>query len=153
MSKAKAPAAADAKASASVRDVARRFIQVWSAGHLGLLEELAAEDIVVVYPHVRELVLDRDAFREMLSRTFESFPDLTITAEEPIVEGERAVVRWFYEGTHRQGAVLGAEATGRRVRVDGITLYRIRDGRVVEETGLVDNLALVRQLRVPPPAD
>jgi steroid delta-isomerase-like uncharacterized protein len=131
-----------------VRDVARRFLGVWSAGQLHLLDELAADDIVVRYTHFPQAVRGRTAFRVLLENTFMSFPDLTISGEEPIVEGDRAVVRWTYMGTHKHGELFGVRPSDRRVTVSGITCYRIIDGRVVEESGIVDNLALLQQLGV-----
>jgi predicted ester cyclase len=42
--------------------------------------------------------------------------------------------------------VFGAEPTGKRVRVPGITIYRIVDSQVIEERGIVDNMSLMSQL-------
>lgn len=126
--------------------IAREFIQAWSAGHLDVLDRLADPDIVVRYSHFPEPVRGRAAFRSVLEQTFHHFPDLVTTPETVVADGERAAVQWSYEGTHRVGELFGVAPAGARVRVQGVTVYRIREGRVVEESGVVDTMALMRQL-------
>lgn len=130
----------------SVEEIAREFIQVWTAGNLDLLDRLAHEELVVTYSHFPEPVEGPSAFRAVLEQTFHQFPDLRTVADRVIGRGEEAAVEWHYEGTHEHGELFGVEPTGRRVRVQGITLYRIRDGRVVEERGVVDVLGLMAQV-------
>ncbi len=126
--------------------IARAFLQVWSAGHLDLLERLAHPDIVARYPHFPEAVRGRDAYRAMLEETFASFPDLRTTADRVVANGDEAAVVWHYEGTHQHGELFGVEPAGRRVRVDGMSMYRVADGRVVEERGVADIAGLMMQL-------
>jgi steroid delta-isomerase-like uncharacterized protein len=134
--------------------IARRFLQAWSAGGQSVVDELAAPDLVVSYSHFDEPLHGAEAFKSMLSQTFASFPDMQITPDELVAEGDKVVVHWTYRATHRKGMVFGMRATGRRVRVSGITVYRIAAGRVLEETGVVDALSLMFQLgAVPAPAE
>jgi steroid delta-isomerase-like uncharacterized protein len=135
-------------ATRDVRGIARQFIHVWGVGHLDLLEQFAAPDIVVDYTHFPTPLRGRAAFRSLLEGTFAFFPDLAISPEEPVVEAAEAVVRWTYAGTHRQGELFGMQPAGRQIRVSGITVYRVENGRVVQERGVVDNLSLLRQLGV-----
>ena len=127
--------------------IARRFIQAWTADQSDtVIDELAAPELVVDYSHFPEPVHGPDAFREMLAQTFAAFPDLETTADEVIPAGDRATVRWSYRGTHQAGTIFGSEPAGTRVEVQGITVYRIRDGKVVEELGVADTAALRAQL-------
>jgi steroid delta-isomerase-like uncharacterized protein len=129
-----------------VAGIAREFIRVWTEGNLDLLDALAAEDLTVSYSHFPAPVEGRDAFRATLEETFRHFPDLATTAETVVAHGDQAAVAWHYEGTHRSGELFGVHPTGRRVRVQGMTMYRILDGRVVEERGVADVLSLMQQL-------
>lgn len=129
-----------------VEDVAREFIQVWSAGNLDVLDRLAGEDITVRYSHFPEPVEGRAAFRATLEETFSHFPDLKTTAEAVVARGEQAAVEWWYTGTHEHGELFGVEPSGRRVRVAGMSFYRIIDGKVVEERGVADVVGLMQQL-------
>ena len=133
--------------------IARRFIQAWSAGGIGIIDELAAPDITVAYTHYPEPIHGAESFKQMLTQTFASFPDMRITVDELIAEGDKVAVRWTYSGTHQGEEVFGIPPTGKEVRVSGITVYRIADGKVVEESGLVDAFSLMLQLgAVPAPA-
>jgi predicted ester cyclase len=86
----------------------------------------------------------------MLTQTSTSFPDMQITADELIAEGNKVVVRWTYTATHQQEEVFGIPPRGKRVRVPGITVYRIAAGKIVEEIGVADALSLMVQLGAGP---
>lgn len=130
--------------------IARRFIQAWNAGGQNIVDELAAPDIVVFYSHFAEPVQGAEGFKQILTQTFTSFPDLKITPEEPIIEGDQAVVRWTYRATHQQGEIFSISPSGKQIEVSGITIYRIANGKVIEERGVVDNLSLMFQLGAVP---
>lgn len=128
------------------RELARRFIRVWTPGHMELLEELATPDIVVTYPHFSEPVLGREAFREGLRETFRHFPDLKIETRAVLGGEGQAAVEWVYHATHQEGEMFGVEPRGTEVRVPGVTVYEIRQGLVAEERGVADVAGLMRQL-------
>jgi steroid delta-isomerase-like uncharacterized protein len=126
--------------------IALRFIQAWSVGGQRTVDELAAPDITVSYTHFAEPIQGVEGFKQLLTQTLASFPDLQVTVEALIAEGERVVVRWTYHGTHQSGELFGVAPTGTQVHVPGITVYRIRDSKVIEESGVVDNVSLMAQL-------
>jgi steroid delta-isomerase-like uncharacterized protein len=136
--------------SPDVEDVARRFIQAWNAGHHHVVDELAAPDLVVTYTHYPEPYHGPAAFKKMLKKTHQYFPDLTIDIHDVIADGNRAVVRWSYRGTFQNGEMFGVPADGQSVEVAGVTTYEIEDGAVRREEGIVDNLALMKQLGLAP---
>lgn len=129
-----------------VKDIARRFIQAWNVGHLDIVDELAASDLTVSYTHFPEPFQGPDAFKQMLSQTHRFFPDLSLEVHQVIADERRAVVHWTYRGTFQEGEMFGVEASGQSVDVTGITIYRIADGKVQREQGVVDNLTLMMQL-------
>jgi steroid delta-isomerase-like uncharacterized protein len=128
------------------KTIARRFIQAWNAGGESIVETLASPDITVFYSHFPQPVHGAEAFKAILRQTHTSFPDLQISVQEVIEEGEQVVVFWSYQGTHQHGEVFGYSPTGKQVRVSGITRFRIDSGKVAEESGLVDNFSLMQQL-------
>jgi len=130
--------------------VARQFIQAWNVGHDHIIDDLAAPDLTVSYTHYPEPYHGPEAFKAMLSKTHRYFPDLTIAVQDILVERNRAVVRWTYQGTFREGEMFGVPASGQHVEVEGITIYVIEDGVVQREEGIVDNLALMQQLGIAP---
>ena len=133
-----------------VEEIARRFISAWSAGNERVVDELAAPDITASYSHFEAPIHGPEAYMKMISETVANFPDLRTRAEEVVVSGDRAVVHWSYEGTHQHGELYELEATGRTVRVEGISIYEIRGGKVVRENGVGDTFSLMTQLGAEP---
>ena len=73
------------------------------------------------------------------------FPDLDVTVEDLIAEGDRVVARVTSRGTHR-GSFAGVAATGRQITWRGIVIRRLQDGQVVEQWSKFDLFGLLRQL-------
>lgn len=136
--------------NSTAENLARRFMQAWNAGHLQVVDELAADDLTVSYTHFPEPLQGPEPFKEMLSQTHRYFPDLTITIDEVVADGDQAVVHWRYRGTFEQGEMFGVEASGQSVEVAGMTRYHIADGKIQREQGIVDNFGLMMQLGAVP---
>jgi steroid delta-isomerase-like uncharacterized protein len=75
----------------------------------------------------------------------DAFPDVSVTVDELVAEGDRVAVATTLTGTH-QGELMGFAPTGRPVSVTGIDVVRIADGRIAEHRGLTDIVGLMRQL-------
>jgi steroid delta-isomerase-like uncharacterized protein len=75
----------------------------------------------------------------------DAFPDGAYTVDQVVAEGQFVVVRWTGRGTNT-GTGNGLPATGRRVEAGGITIFRMRDGRIAEEWGVTESLSLRLQL-------
>jgi predicted ester cyclase len=75
-----------------------------------------------------------------------AFPDLRITVDDTVTEGDKVAARLTFRGTHR-GPFRGIEPTGRTVEFSSIRIYRIEDGKVVQTWAEVDALGLLGQLR------
>jgi steroid delta-isomerase-like uncharacterized protein len=129
--------------------IARRFIQVWGQGNLDTLDELAASNLSVYYPLLNEPIYGPKAFKQHLMKAHSAVPDATIKILDEIAEGDKVVVRWTVHGTHL-GVFLGIPPTGQQLTWTGITIYRIADGKIVEERGEEDALGLMQQLGVIP---
>jgi steroid delta-isomerase-like uncharacterized protein len=76
-------------------------------------------------------------------------PDLRVTIEELVAEGDKVAVRRSYAGTH-QGELLGIPPTGKQVRIGGISIFRLAGGKIAEQWEQLDRLALMQQLGVVP---
>jgi|SRR5690349_9630207 predicted ester cyclase len=79
-----------------------------------------------------------------------ALPDLRITLEDMIAEGDKVVARWSATGTHKGAgthAFFGqVKGTGKHLNVEGITILRFEQGHVVETWGLTDELGAAEQL-------
>ena len=73
------------------------------------------------------------------------FPDLHVTNDDMLIDGDRGTLRWSATGTH-EGDQLGVPATHRTVRLTGIDIVRIDHGQVVERWGEANGLEMMQQL-------
>ncbi|WP_170245567.1 ester cyclase [Fodinibius salinus] len=123
-------------------------MKIWNAGEENLLNEFAADDLIVNYTHFENTYTSISEYKSMLQQTHEFFPDLEITLEEiiPSENGHGATIHWEYNGTHKNGNLFGVDSSGKKVTVQGMTLLKFQNGKVVEEKGIVDNLSLMMQL-------
>lgn len=92
-------------------------------------------------PHSREL------YMQFIISTRAAFPDLHATVEDQIAEGDKVVTRWSVKGTHH-GSFRGHHPTGNTMRVTGIVIERIVDGKVVEGWIEMDTHGQMHQLGV-----
>ncbi len=79
-----------------------------------------------------------------------AFPDLNITIDDQVSEGDKVVTRYTFRGTHK-GDLMGIAPTGKQVTTIGISIERFVDGKVVERWEVFDQLGMMTQLGVVPP--
>jgi steroid delta-isomerase-like uncharacterized protein len=110
--------------------LARRwFEEIWDQRRFETIYELSLPESISHMEHGE--VSSRGDFQAFQSRFLKAFPDLRVTIEDTIAEGENVVVRWFFSATHG-GDALGCRATGKTVKMRGMTWLRFRDGKLVE---------------------
>jgi steroid delta-isomerase-like uncharacterized protein len=125
--------------------IVRRFLdEVISTGNMAALDETCAPDLVWHGGSAGEF-RSLEGFKQGISPFFSAFPDLRVTTNAVLSEGDTVVCRYTWDGTHR-GDFFGVPATGRRVTVSGISVYRVAGGKIVEEWWLEDLLGLMQQL-------
>ena len=122
----------------------RRVIEeVYNRGHLGVVDEVAASDLVI---HAGpQDIRGREGAKQYVAALRAGFPHLRFTVEDQIAEGDMVVTRWTARGTH-SGEFQGVPATGREIRLAGTDIDRIVGGKVAECWAHVDELGLMRQL-------
>jgi steroid delta-isomerase-like uncharacterized protein len=109
--------------------VRRWFDEVWNKRSDATVHELLHSAAI---GHLEGLVTHNVAeFFAARSILFDAFPDLQVSVEGILAEGDQVAVRWSAEGTHR-GQLLGISATGQPVTLRGMTWLRLSDGRIVE---------------------
>lgn len=89
------------------------------------------------------------AFQQFIGMWLQAFPDAHVTIEDAIADGDKVAVRTTFCGTH-QGELMGVPPTGRQVTVTSLNLFRIEDGRAVEQWVNSDDLGMMQQLGVIP---
>ncbi|MGW2403076.1 ester cyclase [Streptomyces sp. NPDC001739] len=108
------------------------------------IDEFVAPDLVFHAP-VPMGATGAEALKRVWEVLLRAFPDLHVTVEETISEGDKVVSRNTVTGTHR-GEYQGLPPTGKTVSYSEIFIFRFAGGRIVEIRGIVDVLAQLRQL-------
>jgi steroid delta-isomerase-like uncharacterized protein len=127
------------------KEIVREFIdRVFTKGDLTAVDELLSEDFVNHDPHFGAPG-GREAFRYMGTVVREACPDWHSELHLLVGEGD-IVVEQFTASGRQQGELAGVPPTGREVRLPGINIFRIADGRIAERWGRLDELGLLRQL-------
>lgn len=88
--------------------------------------------------------------RQFIDMYKTAFPDLGATVEDVIAEGDKVVTRVTLRGTHQGEIEEFGPPTGRRIELEGITIHRIENGKIVEEWETYDNLGAMQQLGLVP---
>ena len=127
----------------------RWFEEVWNQGRADAIDELLAEDIVIhgLAGADGVDVEGANAFREFHRQFRGAFPDMSISVEQLIAEGDFVVARCSVRGSHT-GETLGIVASNSAVDFEGIAICKIRDGKFVEAWNTFDFLKMNRQLGI-----
>ena len=86
-----------------------------------------------------------DGLKDILRAMRAGFPDIVFSIQEQIAEDDKVASRFEWTGTH-SGEFLGIPATGRPVRVWGVVIDRLEDGRIKGTRIIMDTLGLMTQV-------
>ena len=129
--------------------VVRRFTEeVITQGDIDSAARFVWEDVVeqVQFPGQGPGL---EGLKDILRGMRTAFPDLDFAIKEQIAEGDKVASRFEWSGTH-QHEFLGVPATGRQVRVWGVVIDRLEEGRIKDTRIIMDIFGLMMQLGVFP---
>jgi len=132
------------------KEIVRRFFEEGgNKRNLAVFDEIVVEDFKdhAPMPHPP----GRQGLKQMLGGFQAALPDMRITVEDLVAEGDRVVARLTVGGTHK-GPLMGVPATGKRLSWTAIHLFRIQGGRIVERWAEADVAGMLRQLGLVPEA-
>jgi predicted ester cyclase len=135
---------ADDSTDANVPTARRWTEDVYTGKDLTVLDEILDPSAIhhgAAFPDTAGV----EAIKEALAGTFASFPDITLTVDDTIGDGDLVVVRWSGTGTN-DGPWLGMEPTGKTAHFTGINIYRFACGEIVESWSEMDALSVLREL-------
>ncbi|HEU4335402.1 MAG TPA: ester cyclase [Candidatus Eisenbacteria bacterium] len=128
---------------------ATTYEQTWidglNRGDVSVADKVFAADCLIHINGSPDRDLGVAGFKQMIAGLLAAFPDLRLTIEDQIVAGDKVATRWVAVGTN-SGPFGNVPATGRRVRVDGLVLDRVADGKVVERWEQWDQAGMMQQL-------
>ncbi len=113
-----------------------------------LIDEIYASDLVWHEPD--QDIHGLEEARQFVTMYKTAFPDLNVTVEDVISEGDNVVTRYTIRGTHQGEIEEFGPPTGRQIELEGITIHRIEDGKIAEEWERYDNLSMLQQLGLAP---
>ncbi len=128
------------------RAIARSIFEIGlNAGNVDAIAALTAEDFIDHDIHVETGLTGREDLRQALIDIRTGFPDIHVTVEQTLAEGEWVATRNTWRGTHL-GPFNGIAPTGKSIEITGIVFWRIVDGMITERRATIDTLAMLSQL-------
>jgi steroid delta-isomerase-like uncharacterized protein len=106
------------------------------------------QDCVFVSPGTGEI--KGEALKNYMASYLAALAGLQCRVEDQVAEGDKVATRWSVTATHK-GEFMGVAPTGKPIKVTGMTVSRILDGKVVEEWEEYDALGMMQQLGAVPP--
>lgn len=88
-------------------------------------------------------------FKDYYQNYLTGFSDVTFTLVDVFGQGDKIVKHWNFKGSHT-GEFFGIPASGKKVDIDGVTLVKMKDGKIVQEQDFLDNLSFYQQLGLIP---
>jgi len=125
------------------KEVARNFFEeVLGQGHLDKYAESHAKDFVA-HGENHGYTLEEDMAAAKEER--KALPDMKVDVNQILAERDLVAVYWIASGTNTQ-AGMGFPATGKKIKVDGMTIFRFKAGKICEEWSVWDMLSVMRQM-------
>ena len=128
--------------------IMQRFVEMFNRNDFSIADEILAPDYYANFVGVPPMT-SREAWKAMAQGFLAGFSDVHMTVEHGLYEGEWVGGNWTWTARHT-AEFMGIPATGKSVKVRGLGMFRVLDGRIVEETTIEDIMALLVQLGVVP---
>ena len=116
---------------------------LWKERDLSVIDELLSPDAKIHSPF--STLQGIQTMHDIVEKWLTAFPDLEITWDEFIAEGDKVVSRWTAIGTHL-GGFFETKPTHKEITYSGVTIYRLKQGKIVDYRALVDVHAILSQL-------
>jgi len=134
----------------SNKETALKFVERVINGHdLNAIDQLLSADFVE-HSAPPGFASNRAGVKEMFGAFLAAFPDMHLRIDDVIVEGDKVVMRATATGTHK-GPFMGIPATNKSFSINEIHIVQVRGEQSVAHWGVVDMVAMMRQIGVMPP--
>ena len=121
-----------------------QVLKIWNEGDLAKADELYGPEYVRHHP-TPSVNASLDDLKNMVISLRTSFPDCTFTFDDIVVKGDKIVTFATFTGTNA-GPLDDLPATGKKVRVSGVYIYHIVNGKIAEEWTFFNLLDYYQQL-------
>jgi steroid delta-isomerase-like uncharacterized protein len=148
-----APYGAQFSLEAVMREDMQRIVdsvlQLWNTGNPALAKELYTENAQRYDPYLGEMGQGSQEIGSYVAEVRKGFPDFKLQVDETVMEGDRLVFHWTVTGTQK-GEFQNIPATGKQIRIKGLTLCRMEGGKIADDRVYFDRLNMLEQLGVAP---
>ena len=120
--------------------------RVFNQRELDLIDKLFTSDWVYHGAAGQELN-GPEELKEFLTIFFNAFPDIHVTVEDMIIEGDKVVTRAIAQGTHKAN-LMGIAPTEKQINCSVICISRVQDGKITEDWEIIDLFGMLQQLGV-----
>jgi steroid delta-isomerase-like uncharacterized protein len=129
--------------------IRRWFEEVWNRGRMEAIDEMASPDVVGHGQAQHATDIGLKEFKPFVMGFRSAFPDMKVTIDHIIEQGDKVVARWTATMTHA-GEFLGIAPTGKKATITGTSIQRISGGKIVEGWDNWDQLGLLVQIGAVP---
>jgi steroid delta-isomerase-like uncharacterized protein len=129
--------------------VRKSFDELFSRGDLDVADAVFASDYVGHDPALPQPIRGPAEFKRFVTMYRTAFPDLQLTIDDQLADGDLVATRFTARGTHR-GPLMGIPPTGRKVTVTGISIDRMVNGKSAESWTNYDVMGMMQQLGILP---
>jgi len=123
--------------------------EIWCKGNVDAADEFMSTNYVFNWA-APGMTSDRDGYKKAVAMQFAAFPDLRVTIDDMIAEGDKVVIRWTGNSTHKN-EFMGIAPTNKKVKMTGISIVRIAGGKIMKEWSEMDMMGMMQQLGMFPP--
>ena len=119
--------------------------ELWNKGNLDRMNEFISPDIIRHFLPDNSEVRGIDSLQKQEMKLRKAFPDWQEDIRHIIAEGDYVVIHFVSSGTNK-GSWLGKPPTGNRIRINEMSIFRIKDGKIAEQWLLPDIFSMQQQL-------
>jgi steroid delta-isomerase-like uncharacterized protein len=125
------------------------LVDGWNAHDIDKVTDLYADDFEEEDVANKEVQRGKPAVRRTMWLYLRAFPDLKLEADEIVIQRDCVALSWIISGTHR-GTLMNIPPTGRAVRIRGVSLLTVADGRLQRARRIWDLAGLLRSFGLLP---
>jgi steroid delta-isomerase-like uncharacterized protein len=131
----------------NTQQILELIVEFWNTGNPEFANQLYSDNVRYEAPSQTDNSPEEIA--DYVTEVHRAFPDFKLHIHDSVSYGDRLISQWTCSGTHR-GEYQGIPPTGKSVRVNGITMSRIKDGQITHEHAYYDRLSILEQIGAVP---
>ena len=130
----------------NIKSYSKTWELVINEGKIDVLDTAYAADIVLhTTPEIKGIAKAKAYYANFVT----GFSNRQFIVKDMFAQGDKLTKYWEFKGTHT-GDFMGIPATGKTIDIEGCTIARMVNGKIVEERDFMDNMSFLKQLGLIP---